>query len=1054
MKSIFSTGRRALMALTACMALLLMGGSAFAQSAIKGKVLDSKGEPIIGAAVLVPGTTTGAVTDIDGNFEIRVAPGTALEASCIGYVTKTVNAAQGMTVTLEDDSLLLEEAVAVGYGTMKKSDVTGAMVSVSSEELTSRPTNNVLESLQGRAAGVDIRSNERPGEIGSIYIRGQRSISAGSTPLYVVDGIPVQTGSTGENAVGSISSINPQDIESIEILKDASATAIYGSRGANGVILITTKKGSKGDLRVNYSGSFTYETIKDKATWMTAGEYITWRRTAYYNKDTSSYPSPDAPTYENDFQIFNGGGDAYAWRNISRGWDSSHTKWDGSKVETTDWMALILKPAITHEHTVSISGGSEKFQSYTSFGYLSNEGTIHGQGYKRFSAKSSNDYQPYKWLSLGASINAAYGIQDYGLSGAGNKQGGSQSSAYGVATQGYPYAIPFDDEGNRIEYPGGDDRVKNVYGEGNYQTDQRKDLRLMGSFYTQFNFGQMWAPLEGLTLRVNFGPEFQYYDRGVYVAKQSFNRAGSTYGYNQKWQKLSWTLDEILSYNREFGKHSVGLTLLHSADSYDYRVMSMEAENLPLDSALWNNMGSVSALNSFGTGLTQQQMESYMARVNYSYAGKYLLTASVRRDGASVLAEGHKWSTFPSVALGWRIDQEGFMQDVSWINQLKLRAGWGVTGNAAIKPYQTKGQIASLFYPFGGNTIAQGYTPQDAMLRSSDDRSIKMANQGLGWERTMQYNAGLDFNFLNGRIAGVFDIYKSYTSDLLLVQSLPALLGYTSTYNNIGKTENFGFDITLNLVPIRTKDWEWTMDINAAYTKNVITELSNGKTDDINNNWFIGESLGAVYTFKSAGIWQESDAAEMAKFNANGNHFEAGMARPVDLSGPNGEPDYKIDDYDKVVIGSTMPRWTFGFNTGLSYKNWTLDVQLYGRFKFLSGSDAPWVGGRYNVRSYDYWTPSNPGAKYTKPIFSEAGADSYYQTVDNWMDRSYLKLRNISIAYTFPSQMLRNTGISALKLYVQARNLGSIFNNSEVRDMDTGNTYYNRGFTFGVNVSF
>ena len=1039
MKSIFSTGRRALMALTACVALLLMGGSAFAQSLIKGKVLDSKGEPIIGAAVLVPGTTTGAVTDIDGNFEIRVTPGTALEASCIGYVTKTVSAAAGMTITLEDDNLLLEEAVAVGYGTMKKSDVTGAMVSVSSDELTARPTNNVFEALQGRAAGVDIRSNERPGEVGSVYIRGQRSLTATSTPLYVVDGIPMMS--------GSIDNLNPQDIESIEILKDASATAIYGSRGANGVILVTTKKGAKGEMHISYSGSFTYETIKDKATWMTAGEYINWRRTAYYNLDPKNYPSPDAPTQENDYKIFNGGGDAYAWRNIMKGWAGG--SWNGNAVATTDWMGLILKPAITHEHTISASGGSDKFQSYMSLGYLSNEGTIHGQGYERFTAKSSNDFQPYKWLSLGASINATYSIQNYGLSGTGNFQGGSQSSAYGVATQGYPYAVPFDDEGNRIEFPGGDDRVKNVYGEWDLQTDVRKTFRAVGAFYTQLNFGEMWEPLKGLSFRVNFGPDFRFFDQGVYVAKESFNRAGSNYALNNKYMDISWTLDELLYYNREIGKHSFGITLLHSADSYDRRTMNMDAENLPIQEALWNNMGSVSALRTFGTGMTQKQMESYMARVNYTYDNRYMITASVRRDGASQLAEGHKWATFPSVALGWRIDQESFMQNVGWINQLKLRAGWGITGNAAIDPYKTKGAIVSLFYPYG-STLAEGYTLFDSMHRDSSARSLAMANEALTWEKTMQWNVGLDFNFLNGRISGVIDGYKSFTSDLLMTQSLPAILGYTRTFNNIGKTENIGMDITLNLVPIRTQDWEWTVDINAAYTKNKITELANGATEDLNNNWFVGQSIGSVYGYQGAGIWQAADQATMDKFNANGNKFQPGMARVVDQNG-----DDKIDaNYDRIILGCTMPRWTFGFNTAVSYKNWTLSAQLYGRFKFLSGSDAPWVGGRYNVRKYDYWTESNTGAKYTKPIFSEAGADQYYQTVDNWMDRSYLKIRNISLSYTFPSAMLKNTGISALRAYFQARNLGSIFNGSEVRDMDTGNMYYNRGFTFGVNVTF
>ena len=304
----------------------------------------------------------------------------------------------------------------------------------------------------------------------------------------------------------------------------------------------------------------------------------------------------------------------------------------------------------------------------------------------------------------------------------------------------------------------------------------------------------------------------------------------------------------------------------------------------------------------------------------------------------------------------------------------------------------------------------------------------------------------------------MIDGYKSFTSDLLMLQSLPAILGYNRTYNNIGKTENIGLDLTLNLVPVRTRDWEWTVDINAAYTKNKITELANGATVDLSNNWFVGESINSVYGFRSAGIWQASDAAEMAKYNANGNKFEPGMARPMDLDNAKdeqGNPIYKIDDnYDKVILGCTMPRWTFGFNTAVSYKNWTLSAQLYGRFKFLSGSDAPWVGGRYNVRKYDYWTESNTDAKYTKPIFSEAGEDQFYQTVDNWMDRSYLKVRNISLGYTFPAAMLRNTGVSALRLYVQGKNLGSIFNRSEVRDMDTGNTYYNRGFTFGVNVTF
>ena len=279
-------------------------------------------------------------------------------------------------------------------------------------------------------------------------------------------------------------------------------------------------------------------------------------------------------------------------------------------------------------------------------------------------------------------------------------------------------------------------------------------------------------------------------------------------------------------------------------------------------------------------------------------------------------------------------------------------------------------------------------------------------------------------------------------------QTLPALLGYTRTWNNIGKSENFGYDISLNFVPVRTKDWEWTININAAYTKNKITELSNGKEDDVNNGWFIGQPIGVLYSYESAGIWQASDAAEMAKFNANGNKFQVGMARPVDQ-----DKNDVIDAYDRVIIGNTMPLWTMGFNTGLSYKNWTLDMQFYGRFDYVDSGDAPWVGGRYNVRKYDYWTEDNTDAKYVKPIYSEAGVDTYYQIVD-FGDRSYLKLRNVSISYTFPASVLKSANISNLKLYLQAKNLGSIFNGSEVRDMDTGQMYYNRGVTFGANITF
>ena len=510
---------------------------------------------------------------------------------------------------------------------------------------------------------------------------------------------------------------------------------------------------------------------------------------------------------------------------------------------------------------------------------------------------------------------------------------------------------------------------------------------------------------------------------------------------------FSWTLDNLLYYNKKIGKHDFGLTLLQTATKYEYESNFMSAEGIPLAGSLWNALTTtnISSLKSWDSALQEKQLLSYMARVNYTYNGRYMLTASVRRDGASQLADGHKWATFPSVALGWRIDQEDFMKDVDWLSQLKLRLGYGVTGNSAIDPYQTKGSIVSLFYPFG-SAATPGYVGYESLLSNG---LVAMANQDLGWEKTKQWNAGVDFSFLNGRISGIFDIYTSRTTDLLMQQSIPSLTGYTTTYNNIGETKNFGYDLTLNLIPVKTRDFKWNVGLNAAYTRNEIVSLANGKEDDINNGWFIGESTGVIYSYESAGLWQESDAAEMAKFNANGHNFQVGMAKPVDQNG-----DYKIDaNDDRVIIGHIDPRWTLGINTNLAYKGWDLGIQLYGRMDYTFNTGGVWVGGRYNVRSYDYYNENNKTAEFQKPIFDEGGVDAYYYIL-GYKNGSYLKIRNISLGYTFPTKLLKNTGLTNLRIYAQCKNPGMIFSHIDYLDMDTYSNTYNSGFTFGLNVSF
>ena len=577
-------------------------------------------------------------------------------------------------------------------------------------------------------------------------------------------------------------------------------------------------------------------------------------------------------------------------------------------------------------------------------------------------------------------------------------------------------------------------------------------FRAIGSIYAQLDLGEMFVPLQGLKYRFNFGPDFRYYRNGTFRDELSISSEGKNRASLTNQSDFSWTLDNLIYYDRNFGKNSLGVTLLQSATGYHYEESSMAAEGIPLNSAKWNalNKENISLLDDWGSGLIEKQLLSYMFRVNYDYDSKYLLTVSGRWDGASQLADGNKWAFFPSAALGWRIDQENFLKEVNWINQLKLRFGVGMTGNSAIDPYQTKGAIVPMYYPFG-NSLVPGYGASEP-IAGGDASSITMANPDLTWEKTTQYNIGIDYSVLNGRISGVVDFYTSRTTDLLMEMTIPSLNGYTKTYANVGKTSNIGVDITLNTVNIKSHDFEWTTSINAAWQKDQIDELANGKEDDINNTWFIGEALGVIYDYESDGLWHEEDAAEMAKFNANGHSFSPGMVKPVDQNG-----DYKIDpNDDRVIIGHTRPRWTFGMTNTFTYKNFDLSVMMYGRFDYMVDTGGEWQGGRYMQRKIDYYNENNQDAEYQKPIYNIGGGDPYYRVL-GYKKGSFLKVRNISLGYTFPQKLINKWGMSNLKLYVQAKNPGRIFSNIDFLELDASQAYtstWNRGFTVGLNVGF
>ena len=999
---------------------------------VTGIVKESGGQVIPGVSVTIKGTVRGVQTNNDGKYSIQAENGETLVFSFIGMKKSEViiGSQSNYDVVLEDEASSLDEIVVVGYGEQKKSDVTGAIVSVNSAQINERPVANAIQGIQGRAAGVDIGSNERPGQVGSITIRGVRSLTASNSPLYVVDGIPLIS--------GGIENLNPNDIESIDVLKDASATAIFGSRGANGVVIVSTKRGKSGKYTLSLNSAVTTETLQNRSELMSAAEYIEYRRWAKYYSNPAIFPKGDQPTQANDFTIFLGTSDPTAWSNILKGWSGG--TWDGSKLTTTDWVDIITQKAVTQQHTISASGGTDKMKAYGSFGFLDNQGTVIGQGYKRYVGKLSVDVNATKWMTFGGSLNSTYGLNEYGQSatGSGGIVGGAQSGLYESSRSIFPYALPYDDKGNRVEFPGGDIAVKTVVDEAQYSQDQRINLRTFGSFYSELNIGNIFKGLEGLKYRLNFGPDLSFDRQGVYVDSKSVIRGGSSYGALNKEQDFSYTLDHLLMYSKTIKKHFISLTGLATQTEYKFESSFMGATNIPFASQKWNALSTSNLpLTTWSSNLIERQLRSYMGRVNYDFDGRFLITLSGRYDGASQLSEGNKWAFFPSTALGWRVDREQFMTGINWINQLKLRAGVGVTGNSAIDPYATKGGLSTVFYPIGSSLVSGVYN------------NTIMANQGLGWEKTTQYNFGVDFMLFSKRISGSLDYYTSQTSDLLLLKTIPSVTGFTSTYANVGQTASQGIDLTLNTLNLKKGDFEWNTTFNGSWQDNHIVSLANGKQDDINNGWFIGQSQSVIYNYEADGLWMEEDKEEMAKFNANGYKFTLGNVKPVDQNG-----DYKIDaSNDRVIIGSLIPKFLVGITNNFDYKGVSLSIFLYGRMKYWYNTGGEGLTGRPNQRKVDYYTDNNINSEYQKPIYTEATGDPYFNAL-GYRSGSFLKIRNISLSYNLPSKISNTLGLANSKIYVQALNPGMVFNKVDFIDLDLRSSAWNKGFTVGINVDF
>lgn len=1049
----------------ALFSVLAIGASA-QNKTVSGTVIDGTGEPVIGASVLVKGTSNGVITDIDGNFTLQNVPSNGtIQVSFVGYKTQDIPVAGKSTVNVKlvEDTEMLDEVVVVGYGVQKKSDVTGALASVGAEELASRPVSNAFEALQGKAAGVDITTNERPGTVGDVYIRGTRSLTATNAPLYVVDGVPLMSSS-------GIETLNPRDIESIDILKDASATAIYGSRGANGVILVTTKSGKAGQFSLNYSGSVTASTLVDKSPSMSAADFIQFKRWAAYNAGkyldaNGNLVYPTTPNEYADDQLFLTPLDDNATHdNVMRGWNGG--SWDPSKVIDYDWTGDVLQTGISQEHTLSASGGSEKMNAYASFGYLKNTGTQKGQEYQRYTGRLGVNITPVKWFNVAASMNATRSVQDYGVSKLGGRSGSIPDAIYGAAKGMFRISPMYDADGNRITHPGGESAIYSVADEVSHNISTRETYRVLGSFSATLNIGEIFKPLEGLQYKIQFGPDFRYYRQGDFIDGFSSYKIGSkgeegnNYASKKEQRDFSWTFDNMIIYNRQFGKHKIGATLLQSASSWNIETTSINASALQKDSYLWNAFGTVDKTNStqalsVGTGLTERQLESYMVRLNYGFNDRYLLTVSGRWDGASQLAEGHKWDFFPSLAIGWRIQQEEFMRDIQWIDNLKLRVGVGTTGNAGVDPYTTKGDITSIYVPGMGGVNIPAFTTNEPYYVDMSKNGVTMANPTLGWEKTTQWNIGVDFSVLNNRISGQIDFYTSKTKDLLMAMSIPTLTGFSTTMANVGQTSNKGIEVSINAFPVQLSNgFSWNTNFNMAYQKDKIEELAYGKNDMPDNSWFIGNQMSVYYGYKAIGLWQdtEEDRAEMAKWNANGYTFEPGMVRMQDMN-----DDHKLDpNDDRVILGNKHPNWTLGWSNTFAYKGIELGCQMIGRLGYTFNTGGEALSATANQREVDYWTPENTGASYQKPILAMAagGSGDAYSTYLGYQKASFVKVRNISLGYNFPATICKRFTLQHLKLYAQCNNPFSIYNSVEGFDLDTGKTYFNRSFSFGIEIGF
>lgn len=991
---------------------------------VKGVVKDNFGESIIGANVTEKGTTNGMITDLDGNFSLTVQKNATLVISYIGYVTQEI-AVKGNTqfnIILKEDSKALEEVVVIGYGTARKSDVTGSIASVGGDKLREMPATNITYALQNRIAGVDMaQTSSQPGATMQIRIRGTRSLTASNDPLVVLDGIPF---------MGNLSDINPGDIKSMDILKDASSTAIYGSRGANGVILITTNKGAQGTpAKFTYNGYVGAKSVFSKYPMMNGKKFAEMRK--YAGK------------FENSL--------------------------DESDDVNTDWQDLMYRTGMVTSHDVSVGGGSNNGSYSFGAAYYKDQGVVPTQNYTRYSLRGSFDQGVGKYFRFGLTTNSNYNITK-----------GSNIGLYNVLANS-PIANPYNEDGSlkrTVKLNSQDEYF--VVTRDVVESLEDTWLNEQKGFGTYNNlFAEVQCPwVKGLKYRVNLGLNYRstkggaFTDEGVNsTTADTPSTASLTHS-----ETTNWAIENMVTYDRTFGKHQLNVVGMYSAEETVYTKSNIAARDIPASYLQYYNLGRAEGtitVNPDNWNYQKSGLMSWMGRAMYTYDNRYMLMATVRADASSRLAKGHQWHTYPAVSAGWNIHRESFMDDLEWLDILKIRVGYGQTSNQAVNPYSTWGRLSTRPYNFGPTGYATGYYVS------------ALPNYDLGWEYSSTWNFGLDFTLFGGRLSGTFEYYMMKTSDLLQSVNLPSTSGVGSYVGNVGKTENKGVELTLNgTILDNYNGWTWDASINLSANRNKLTELASKKDRDEANNWFVGHPVDVIYDYEKIGLWQEGDPY-LDILEPGGN---VGMIKVkyTDKYNEDGTPVRAIGPDDRQVI-SMEPKFTGGFSTRVAYKGFDLNVitafkcggKLISTLHHANGFLNMLTGRRGQV-DVDYWTEENTNAKYPKPGGIQSGDNPKYGSTLGYFDASYWKVRNISLGYNFDGhKWLKGFGIQSLRAYVTIQNpfvICSPFHKETGLDPET-NSYGNenvavtsgiqsrfltvgtnspstRNYLFGINLTF